>query len=152
MSETAPRKWRHLVVFILGTILSVGLGLYLAELFFPNSASTIIPRNSRFMKSFIRLTNWETGGHRPIYDASTRNITLLLNQSFEIEGLQIIYRGLSGRDLFEVDVMILAFDREMPFRYRISIGQAKEAFQLHGKKFKLISAKRNRFEFRSLAE
>lgn len=152
MDKTAPRKWRHLLVFILGTLLSVGVLLYLAELFFPNTASSMLPRNDRLLRRFVKLPNWETGGFRPRYDASTRTITLSLNQSYEISGMRITYRGLSGKDHLAVDVLVLSYDREIPFRYKILIDKAKDEFQMARNKFRLISARPNRFQFRSLAK
>lgn len=151
MDETSPRKWRQLLLFIGGTLVSVGILLYLAEIFFPNTPSSMLPQNDRFLSRFITLPNWETAGFQPLYDASTQTVTLLLNQSYELDGILITYRGLSGKGLFNVEVHVLAFDREMPFRYRISIDKAKEEFHLAGKKLRLLSAKRNRFQFRHLS-
>ena len=45
----------------------------------------------------------------------------------------------------ELEVRLLAFDPETPFRYQIPIAAAHEEFQLAGRRFQLISAKRNRF-------
>ncbi len=148
MDENASPKWRHLLLFIGGTFISVGVLLYLAELYFPNTASTVMPHNDHVTRRFFKLPNWATLGFRPLYDPATQTITLRLNESFEIEGLRVTYRGLSDKDTFNLEVRLLAFDRETPFHYRLPIDQAKEEFQLARRKFRLISAKRNRFAFR----
>lgn len=152
MGETVPRKWRHILVFIMGTILSVTFLLYLAELFFPNTQETVLPQNDRLLRLFIRFSDGATGGYPPVCDASTKIITLSLNQSCEMEDIRIAYRGLIGRDQFEIDLWILSFDREQSFRYRFPIDKAEKMFRLTGKKFRLISAKPNLFQCKSLAE
>jgi len=151
MDETSPRKWRHLLVFIGSTLVSVGVLLYLAEIYFPNTPSSMLLQNSKFIRRFIKLPNSETAGFRPLYDASTRTVTLRLNQSYDLDGILITYRGLSGKGLLDVDVHVLAFDRKTPFRHRIPIDKAKENFHLVGKKLRLISAKPNRLQFRHLS-
>lgn len=152
MDETPPRKWRHILVFIVGTFLSVGVMLYMAERFFPNTASSMIPRNDRLLQRFVKLPNWETAGYRPLYDKSTGTVTLSLNQSYDVEDIRITYRGLSGKDKLAVEVLVLSFDPETPFRYKIPIDTPNQTFQLARKKFELISAKRNRFQFRHLPD
>jgi hypothetical protein len=66
--------------------------------------------------------------------------------------MRITYLGLGGKKTFNLEVRLLAFDPETPFRYQIPIAAAHEQFQLAGRRFQLISAKRNRFEFRYLVE
>jgi|GEM_PF-2854545 len=152
MGETSSRKWRHLLVFIVGTFVSVGVMLYFAEKFFPNTSSTILPRNDRLLQRFVKIPNWETLGYRPLYDESTRTVTLSVNQSFDVEDLRIFFRGLDRENKALLDVLVLSFDRETPFRYKISQKPPNGEFQLARKRFKLLSAKRNRFQFRYLPD
>jgi len=151
MSEqTSSSKWWHLVLFIGGTILSVGMLLYLAELYFPSPSTANTAREDMILRRYFKIPNWQTLGYRPLYDEKTRTITLKLNESFEINGLRITYHGLDGKKMFKLDVRELAFDPETPFRYQIPVAAAQKEFQLAGRRFKLISAGRNRFEFQHL--
>ena len=151
MSDNArSSRWWHVLLFIGATMLSVGVLLYLAELYFPSPSSTSAPREDMILKRYFRLPRWETLGHRPTYDAKTRTITLKMNQSFDIDRMRITYLGLDGKKMFKLDVRLLAFDPETPFRYQLPIAESQKGFLLAGRRFRLISAKRNRFEFRHL--
>ena len=150
--KKASPRWRHLLLFIGGTVLSVGLLLYLAELYFPSPSATSSPREDMILRRYFKFPQWETLGYRPLYDAKTRTITLKMDQSFDIDGMRITYLGLGGKKTFNLEVRLLAFDPETPFRYQIPIAAAHEEFQLAGRRFQLISAKRNRFAFRYLFE
>lgn len=151
MSEkTSSSKWWHLLLFIGGTVLSVGMLLYLAERYFPSPSTTNATREDMILKRYFKMPNWQTLGYRPLYDPETRTITLNRDQSYEIDGLRITYQGLDGKKMVKLELRVLAFDPETPFRYQVPIAAAREEFQLAGRRFKLISAGRNRFEFQHL--
>lgn len=147
---SSSKKWWHLLLFIGGTILSVGMLLYLAELYFPSPSTANSPREDMILKRYFRMPNWQTLGYRPLYDAKTRTTTLSLDQSYEIDGLRITYQGLDDKKMFKLDLRVLAFDPETPFRYQVPIAAARKEFLLAGRRFKLVSAGRNRLEFQHL--
>ena len=76
----------------------------------------------------------------------------MLNQSYEVGDLRITYKGLNGNDSLAVEVLVLSFDRETPFRYKIPVDPPEGTFRLARKQFKLISARRNRFQFQYLPD
>ena len=147
---SSSKKWWHLLLFIGGTMLSVGMLLYLAELYFPSPSTANTTREDMRLTRYFNVRNWTTLGYRPIYDPETRTITLNRDQSYEIDGLRITYNGLDGKKIFKLDVRVLAFDPESPFRYQLPITAARKEFQLAGRRFKLVSAGRNRLEFQHL--
>jgi len=147
---SSSKKWWHLLLFIGGTVLSVGMLLYLAELYFPSPSTANTTREDMMMRRYFNIRNWTTLGYRPLYDPETRTITLNRDQSYEIDGLRITYQGLDGEKRFKLDLRVLAFDPETPFRYQIPIAEAQKEFLLAGRRFKLVSAGRNRLEFQHL--
>ncbi|CAD7847289.1 MAG: hypothetical protein [Olavius algarvensis Delta 4 endosymbiont] len=147
---SSSKKWWHLLLFIGGTVLSVGALLYLAVLYFPSPSTANTSREDMILRRYFKIPNWQTLGYRPIYDPETRTITLNQDQSYDIDGLRITYQGLDGKKVVKLDVRVLAFDPETPFHYQLPIAAAREEFLLAGRRFKLISAGRNRFEFQHL--
>jgi len=65
---SSSKKWWHLLLFIGGTVLSVGLLLYLAELYFPSPSTANTTREDMMMRRYFNVRNWTTLGYRPLYD------------------------------------------------------------------------------------
>jgi len=70
--------------------------------------------------------------------------TLMLARDEEIPigETVLIYRGLASGDMFDIDVIIPAFDPQSPFHHRLSIAEARKGFTLARHSFRLLSATR----------
>ena len=137
------RKLRYILVFTGLTILTLLGGFYLTKPFFPNVSNEILPRIPDKITAKIMTPYWADKRFNTV-DPDKDKIMLSKGDAKIIDDIQIVYKGIDNRSQFFMDVIVLDFDREMPFAHAIDISQAKKGFRLAGKDFQLISARNNR--------
>ncbi len=62
-----------------------------------------------------------------------------LNKSQSIGKANLIYRGLEGKTICLIDVIIPELDPERPYKHRLDIDTAEKGFRIAGNSFKLVS-------------
>lgn len=151
MSEESSHKWRGFIYTVVITMLFIGGLYFFMESFFPSktqqsNAGGLDSRSARFFNSQTR----DTPNPLETYDPESKTITLLQKQSATVNGIKIIYLGLAKDRKFKIDAYILSFDSQMPFHLELKIAEAQKGFRIGSKRFKLLSAKRNRLQMRHL--
>lgn len=140
------RKLRHLLTYVMASILTVVGGFYLTRPFFPNVSNEILPIVSDKISSKIMTPYW-ADKRFDRKDPSRDKIVLSAGDEKIINNIKIVYRGAESRSSFQLDVFVLNFDREMPFAHTLDIAQAKKGFRLGGLDLQLISARKHRIHF-----
>jgi hypothetical protein len=139
MKETKPHKWSQAIYYVLASIVSLVLILFVAEMFFPSRSPELSPKMGYLSsRLFSRLQDTPA---RALSNPAREKILLALNHEKTIGKSKIIYRGLEGDSKFKIDVVILELDPQAFYGYRFSIDNARQGFRLVGQNFKLISAR-----------
>jgi hypothetical protein len=76
-------------------------------------------------------------------DAARGRYVLHLNQSQSIGKVNLIYRGLAGKSICRIDVIIPELDPDRPYRYNLDIETAEKGFRMAGTAFKLETWQKN---------
>ena len=139
MKETKPHKWSQAIYYVLASIVSLVLILFVAEMFFPSTSPELIPKMDRLSARVMSRLQDTPGG--ALSNPAREKILLALNHEKTIGKSKIIYRGLEGDSKFKIDVVILELDPQAFYGHRFSIADARQGFRLVGQNFKLISAR-----------
>ncbi len=75
--------------------------------------------------------------------ATNGQYVLYLDQSQSIGKVNLIYRGLAGKAVCLIDVIIPELDPERPYKYRLDVDTAEKGFRMAGYNFKLASVGKN---------
>ncbi len=75
--------------------------------------------------------------------ATNGQYVLHLDQRQSIGKVNLIYRGLGGKAVFLIDVIIPDLDPERPYKYRLDVDTAERGFRVAGYNFKLTSVGKN---------
>ena len=145
MKKTQPHKWSNAFYYILASILSLVLILYVMEMFFPSTSPELFPNWDALSARFI--ARMQDTPARALSNPAREKILLALNHEKTIGKSKIIYRGLEGSLKFKIDVVILELDPQAYYGYRFPIDDARQGFRLAGHNFKLISARESAIQF-----
>jgi hypothetical protein len=145
MGSIRQKSWFPITVYLVSSLSILMVLLFLAETYFPNPSPHLIPRQSD------RSSRWNVGGpprQTDLQDGTAARITnqqkifMRLGQKFVAGNTELIYRGLVGRSMFRIDVVVPDLDPHTAYSYRFEISEAKKSFRLANRQFKLISAKK----------
>ena len=76
-------------------------------------------------------------------EAATGRYVLHLDQSQSIGKVTLIHRGLAGKAVCLIDVIIPELDPKRPYKYRLDVDTAEKGFRMAGYNFKLGSVGKN---------
>jgi hypothetical protein len=147
MEKTQPHKWSYVFYYAMICIVSLGLIVLVAEIFFPSPPLQLMPGrdavSARFMNTSSEAARPRTTPAGVSSPPTKVKIVLALNHEKAIGKSKIIYRGLDGDSKFKIDVVIPELDPNAFYGYRLSIDTARQGFRLAGQNFKLISARQS---------
>jgi hypothetical protein len=147
MKKTQPHKWSYVFYYAMICIVSLGLIVLVAEIFFPAPPRQLMPGrdavSARFMNTSSEAARPQTTPAGVSSPPTKVKIVLALNHEKAIGKSKIIYRGLDGDSKFKIDVVIPELDPNAFYGYRLSIDTARQGFRLAGQNFKLISARQS---------
>ena len=147
MNKTHSHNWYYILIYTMFSIMLLGSIYWVAESFFPQTSSELIPRNDALSARFISGSsldgNFQNDPKKAFSDATKERITLVLDRDIKIGKSIIVYRGLDENAKFRMDIAMLELDPNAFYRYRIPIKAAKKGFRLVGQNFKLISARKS---------
>ncbi len=133
------------------SIMFLGSIYWVAETFFPQTSSELIPKNDALSARFISGSsldgNSQNVPQKAHSNATKEKIVLALDRKLTIGKSIIVYRGLDDNAKFRMDIAMLELDPNAFYRYRVPIKAAKKGFRLVGQKFKLISARKSAIQF-----
>jgi hypothetical protein len=139
-------KIRHILTFTVLSLMALIGAYYLTNAYFPSVSNEILPRVPDKITAKIMSPYWADLDRFNTVDPAKDKIMLSKHDETIIEDIKIIYRGTENRSQFNMDVIVLNFDHEMPFAHTIKVSQAKKGFRLAGKNFQLISARKHRIQ------
>ena len=132
-------------MYVVSSIAILGGLLFIAETFFPGHSSDLVPTQTDRITRLIFQDLERKDPHRSDDTVNTfqkRELLFPLNRKRAAGKAELVYRGLFGRSVFQIDVAILDLDPQMYYSYRFNISDAKKGFRLIDRNFKLISAKK----------
>ena len=72
-------------------------------------------------------------------------LVMLKDQQVDLENVQLTYRGLSSGDVL-LDLVLLDLDPQYVYHRQIPVEAARQGFQVSNRRFKVISANRQRLK------
>ncbi|UCD77318.1 MAG: hypothetical protein JSW26_18075 [Desulfobacterales bacterium] len=155
MDNIRQKKWLPITVYVVGSVLFLGLLLLFAETYFPSQSSDLVPaRPDRVSRWVFNIPTWRIPASSDSTAAAARRQKLLLplHKKMRHGNAELVYRGLAGESEFQIDVIIPDLDPQVSYSYRFKIADARKSFRLVDHDFKIISARKHSLQMMQLGE
>jgi hypothetical protein len=160
MDNIRQNKWFSITVYLLSSFSILGIMLFFAEKYFPNTSwhrvskrSDRAPRTSLDNPTLLKpsalksaLTEYTAAADRQ------QKLFLPLNKKTILGNAELVYRGLTGESEFQIDVIIPELDPQVSYSYRFKIADAEKSFRLVDHNLKIISIRKNALRLVQLGE
>jgi len=144
MDRGRQNSWFSITAYVLSSFAFLGILLFIAETYFPNQSSNLMPlQRDRISRWIFNSPPWRAMQKTDAAGkAQPQKLFLKLNQKHSAGRSELIYRGLVGRSEFQVDVIILELDPQVSYPHRFKIAEAKKSLRLANLSYRLIAAKK----------
>jgi len=153
MGNIRQKSWFSITAYVVSSLSVLTLILFIAETYFPNQSSDMIPRKPDMITRWLfhsspRQLSQETAAADI---AQPEKLFLQLNLKKSTGKSELIYRGLVGQSEFQIDVIIPELDPHVSYPYRLKISEAKKSFRLANRYYQLIAAKKGALQLKLIS-